>query len=251
MASLPGRLLTVYRDEGVDGVVSTAYWRVQSVLPREVVSRIQRTVAVVPVSDAEMHAYWRDPDDDIDQPENHVDLEKESRFLVDLVEPYLTPSSHVVEIGCNVGRNLNYLYEAGYENLTGIELNDGAVALMAEEYPELYDAITVYNAPVEEVLPELPDDSVDLAFTFAVLAHLPVENEFVFDELVRVTDGHIVTVENERTLTFKQVPRNYLEVFAHRGCEQVEKVDGEEIARLTDQRPVYRARVLATPSATR
>lgn len=250
MSSLPGRLVTVYRDEGVDGVAATWYWRLQSVLPQRVIRRIQRTVAAVPTSDSRMHEYWKDPDDEVDQPENHLELERESRFLLDLLEPYLDPSSHVMEIGCNVGRNLKYLYDAGYENLTGIELNDDAVALMAREYPAVYDAIDVYNEPVEEVITRLPDDSIDVTFTFALLAHIPIENEFVFDEIVRVTDGYVVTFENERTITFKQVPRNYLEVFAHRGCEQVHKVDGEEIARRTDQRPVYRARVLATPPSS-
>jgi SAM-dependent methyltransferase len=198
-------------------------------------------------STAELREYWQDPDDEVDDPERHLDLHAESEFLVELLAPYVDTDGHVLELGCNVGRNLHYLYRDGFRDLSAIEINGSALELFAEEYPEAYDATRVYCEPFEERLPMMDTDSVDLTFTFAVLAHVHPDLEYVFDEMVRVTDGHVVTFENEHDTSHKQLPRNYQTVFEDRGCRQVEMIDGQTIARRTTQRSTYRARVFRTP----
>jgi len=194
-------------------------------------------------SEDDLHEYWRDPDDNVDQPERHLDLVDESEFLIDLIRPRTSTNDRVLEIGCNVGRNLQYLYEAGYRDLVGIEINKEALDILADSYPELDDIVELYSRPAEDVLKEAPDDWVDVTFTFALLAHIHPDNEFVFDEIVRTTSKYIVTFENEETLSYKQVPRDYEQVFDGRGCNQIDFVDSDEIAERTSQRPTYRARV--------
>jgi|GEM_PF-6432811 len=112
----------------------------------------------------ELREYWRRPDSD-NLPLGYLKGEERSRFLVELVNRYSNSSSTILEIGCNVGRNLNHLFLAGFKQLAGIEISEDAVKLLREAYPEMARASKIYNKPVEEVINELEDDAFDIVFT--------------------------------------------------------------------------------------
>ena len=76
-----------------------------------------------------------------------------------------------------------------------------------------------------------------------MLAHVHPESARVFDEMVRVTEDLIVTIENEGTRDEFFVPRNHVEVFEPRGCTQVDVVDSEMLGRRTGLSDDCRARV--------
>jgi len=103
----------------------------------------------------------------------------------------------ILELGCSSGRHLADLYEHGYRELAGIELNGDAFDVMADAYPDLADAGTFYHDSIENVVETVPDDHFDLVYSVETLQHLHPDVTWVFDELVRITDGHVVTVENE------------------------------------------------------
>lgn len=168
----------------------------------------------------ELHAFWRDPDR-VNRPEEYLAHKGRSEFLLRFLSPYLGPDVSVLEIGCNVGRNLAHLHDAGYRRLIGIELNGEALAVLRATYPSLGSTATLVNAPVEEAISEMLDQSVDIAFTMAVLEHLHPDSEWVFDEMVRVTGSTIVTVEDEHGVSRHHTPRDYRTVFEARGLRQV------------------------------
>ena len=69
----------------------------------------------------ELHRFWRHPwDSSRNLPIDYLrEGEERSQFLVDLIKGYVEPNAKILEIGCNVGRNLNYLFNAGYTKLGG------------------------------------------------------------------------------------------------------------------------------------
>ena len=78
--------------------------------------------------------YWKN-EHDID-----YDLKKYHKRSQDLVAqiislPAWNKSWDIMELGSNIGRNLAYLYQAGFHNLFGIEINDKAVDRGKELYP--------------------------------------------------------------------------------------------------------------------
>jgi SAM-dependent methyltransferase len=168
----------------------------------------------------QLHAFWRDPDK-VNRPEEYLAHEGRSVFLLRFLSPYLGPDASVLEIGCNVGRNLAHLYDAGYHRLTGIEINGQALDVLRSTYPELGATATLVNAPVEEAIREIPDGAVDITFTMAVLEHLHPDSEWVFDEMVRATASTIVTIEDEHGVSRHHTPRDYRAVFEARGLRQV------------------------------
>ncbi|WP_122088152.1 class I SAM-dependent methyltransferase [Halalkalicoccus subterraneus] len=107
------------------------------------------------------------------------------------------PEPSVLELGCSSGRHLAHLYEHGYRDLSGIEINDEALDVMAENYPDLAAEGTFHVDAIESVLPEFEDGSFDVVFSVETLQHIHTDNEWVFADIARVADDLLVTVENE------------------------------------------------------
>jgi SAM-dependent methyltransferase len=114
-----------------------------------------------------------------------------------LLERHVGRDARVLEVGCSAGRHLAHLHDRGFERLTGVDLNDEAFDVMAAVYPALAAAGTFHSDALEDVLPGLPDDAFDAAFSVETLQHVHPEAEGVFAELVRVTADLVVTVEAE------------------------------------------------------
>jgi SAM-dependent methyltransferase len=192
-----------------------------------------------------VHDYWLDPPDPWERPENYVGRFERSVLLHDLLDPRVARSDRILEVGCGAGANLTHLYRHGYRTLAGVELNPEMLGLFETHAPDVFHATDVRRGAVETVVDSLATDSVDATVAVAVLAHLHPSSEFVFDELVRVTDGHLVTIENERTDDDVFFPRNYADVFEARGCTQVEVVDSDTVHDRTELSRNCVARVFA------
>ena len=120
-----------------------------------------------------------------------------SDLLLDLLDAHLDPDAAVLELGCSAGRHLARLHEAGYRNLHGVEINDEALDVMAEHYPDLAADAAVRVDAIEDVVSEFEDGRFDAVFSVETLQHIHPDDEWVFAELARVTDDLLITVENE------------------------------------------------------
>ena len=120
-----------------------------------------------------------------------------SEFLREVVAGMATASPTILELGCSSGRHLAHLHEHGYRDLVGIEINDDAVAVMEDVYPDLAAAATVHVGAIEDVITEFPADSLDVVFSAETLQHIHRDHTWVFDEVARVTADRLVTVERE------------------------------------------------------
>lgn len=120
-----------------------------------------------------------------------------SETLATVFEYYAGEDAAILEVGCSSGRHLAHLRENGFENLTGIDINDESFDVMAERYPRLAETGSFRTGAIEDILPEFPDDAFDVVYSVETLQHIHPENEWVFEELTRVTRDLLVTAENE------------------------------------------------------
>jgi SAM-dependent methyltransferase len=120
-----------------------------------------------------------------------------SETLVSVLDQFAAPDPAVLEVGCSSGRHLERLRRAGYEDVTGIDINDESFDVMAEHYPELADTGTFLTGAIEDVVPTFSDGAFDVVYSVETLQHVHPETEWVFEELVRVTSDLLVTAENE------------------------------------------------------
>ncbi|GAB3678259.1 methyltransferase domain-containing protein [Halopiger thermotolerans] len=106
-------------------------------------------------------------------------------------------TASVLELGCSSGRHLSHLYEHGFENLAGLEVNADAFDVMAEAYPDLAADGTFYLDAIEEAVDDFADDQFDAVYSVETLQHLHPDAAWVFDELSRIAGELLITAENE------------------------------------------------------
>jgi SAM-dependent methyltransferase len=181
-------------------------------------ARVNRLVGVLFPRTA-LHAYWTAPPD----PENDTSgyaaaPPARSAYLVDLLRRVLPPPARALEVGCNAGRNLAALHQAGYGPLAAVEISTRALAQFAATFPAAYAATAVRCGPAEDELPRLPDGAVDVVFTMAVLEHVHPDAESLFADVARVASRVVVTIEDEGHVTGRHFVRDYGAVFGALGC---------------------------------
>lgn len=178
----------------------------------------------------ETRDYWRTADNGLNTSANYVNIERlptlktRSEFLVDWVSRVAGKDASVFELGCNAGRNLEFLRQGGISRLSAIEINADALSRLHTTYPELSEIVNVEAGSAEDLLKLKPDDSFDLVYTMAVLEHIHSDSEWIFGELVRITSKWLLIIEDEFTHSSRHFPRKYKEIFEGLGMTQVEEV---------------------------
>lgn len=178
-----------------------------------------------PRSREELQSYWSRPPDKGNFPEDYLQGAARSEWLAGIVKRHLKEQGSILEIGCNVGRNLAHLYRAGFRRLAAIEINEDALRLLRQTFPEVAAVARFERGAVEEKIKVFPDNEFDLVFTMAVLEHIHKDSEWIFGEMVRVTKDLLITVEDEREVSERHFPRRYDRIFKELGMTQVETHD--------------------------
>ncbi len=120
-----------------------------------------------------------------------------SESIRGILDQFVDRDASVLELGCSSGRHLAHLLDHGFENLAGIEVNGDAFDVMEETYPELAEQGTFYHAAIEDVVDDFEDGQFDAVYSVETLQHIHPDVEWVFEEIARITDDLLVTVENE------------------------------------------------------
>lgn len=120
-----------------------------------------------------------------------------SEQLRGVLDATVGPDAAVLELGCSAGRHLAHLHDEGYEDLHGVDINQDAIGVLAETYPELAAAGTFHTNTIESLVRTFEDGRFDAIYSVETLQHVHPDCEWVFAELARITDDLLVTVESE------------------------------------------------------
>jgi len=169
----------------------------------------------------EHQVYWNNPTHPINQPEIYARWTERSDYLLKVLTPFVDRSDHIIELGCNIGRNLAALWDAGYHNLYGVDINSRALELSKKFYPGM--KASLYHGTIENF--EWHRDTYDCIFTMGVLMHLP--DNSIFNVIEKRVGRVLITIEDEHTPNIKgghHFPRDYSKVFVGLRQIHVEKV---------------------------
>ena len=92
-------------------------------------------------------------------------------FVHNLWKPDVAQTDKVLEIGCNAGANLARLRQLEYSRLSGVEIDADSIVELRRTFPELAETV-VHQGSIEDVLPSIEADDVDVVFAMAVLQHI-------------------------------------------------------------------------------
>ncbi|WP_132060629.1 class I SAM-dependent methyltransferase [Halorussus amylolyticus] len=144
------------------------------------------------------HRYWANRSEEF-SPAYYADIGQNevTETLAAVFDHYVDADAAILEVGCSSGRHLAHLLDAGYQDLTGIDINDDSFDVMADRYPRLFETGTFHTGAIEDIVPEFPDGAFDVVYSVETLQHIHPDDEWVFEELARVTSDLLVTAENE------------------------------------------------------
>lgn len=172
-------------------------------------------------------------------PEQYLDADDMTRVVLDPVCALVPTDAAFLEVGCNAGRNLEYLRRRGYARLTGVDINPVAVReTLPRHLPELARVAELRVGDAAECLRALPTGAYDVVFAMFVLLHVPPGRMALFAEMARVCRGTIVVANDACGYPY---PYDYARLFTRLGCTQVreERVGAQHIQQFTvARRPV-------------
>ena len=152
-------------------------------------------------------------------PHLYIDHDESVDLMFMDILPFLDREARILEIGCNAGRNINYLFSKGYKYFTGIEIGVMAEQVMQEHFPEAYTHTTYIIGNAYEELLKLPSAHYDLVFAHSVLVNIAPKWNGIFAEMARVSKAYILTMESEGGIT--AFPRDFEKMFRKIGWRQI------------------------------
>ncbi|KKM86438.1 hypothetical protein LCGC14_1278920 [marine sediment metagenome] len=138
----------------------------------------------------EAHEYWKNPPEE-NRPIYYYHGNDRSMNLVAIIERYCTPLDSILELGCNVGRNLRVLEERCFNDLYGIDINEESIDMTCVPNAGLM------RGSLEDILPQIPDRKFDVVFSMATLMHISNESEWILKDIARITNRILIIIEKE------------------------------------------------------
>ena len=140
-------------------------------------------------------------------------IDEPGPLLVRLLET--TPrESSVLDLGCNSGANLNFLREAGFTRLSGVDAGREALRLFAERFPQTYAIASPRHDLFQRHLLRSADRSVDVIHSNGATLELVHPSFPIVAEICRVARDAVFLDIQERGHAY---PRRYIEEFRRQG----------------------------------
>jgi len=169
-----------------------------------------------------IHAYWKTPNAEYNKPEDYFKTGQDrSKDLVSLFDRFCSKEDKIMELGCNIGRNLHYLCEAGYKNLSGIDINQHSIDLSKTYYPDTVAKMPLKCTSIEDHFITMDNNEVDTMFTLGVLMHIHPSSIWIFRYMAELINKHIIIGEEEGSFNTRVFPRDYKKIFEGVGLKQV------------------------------
>lgn len=102
------------------------------------------------------------------------------RFLVDLLQPYVTPSTRFLDLGSGVGHSCNAIRQSISSEsditIVGVDFSSTMISLAMHKYPNCYSELM--QRDIFEFILEYADYHFDIIYATDTLAHLPMDDFF-------------------------------------------------------------------------
>lgn len=109
----------------------------------------------------------------------------------------------ILEIGTNIGIQLNLLFKMGFKNLYGIEINPYAIKM----FHEINKGLPIYVIRASAFDIPFKNNYFDLVFTSGFLIHIsPRDINRIMNEIYRCTKNYIWCFEYFEGTGYKEVP---------------------------------------------
>ena len=127
-------------------------------------------------------------------------------------------TNSVVDLGCNSGTNLNFLHEAGFRRLAGVDAGRQALSLFSTTYPETWQSADVRHDLFQHWLSTTPNSAFDTLHCNGVTIELVHPSFPIVQEICRVSRESVFISLTEQGHSY---PRYYIRQFEAHGFRLV------------------------------
>jgi ubiquinone/menaquinone biosynthesis C-methylase UbiE len=141
--------------------------------------------------------------------------------IYNIVGLYAEKTDRIMELGCGNMKNLQHLYDKGFQNLTALEYSHIEDGTAKKELKEVYEKIVKSMFPIEIAIPRFKDKMFDITLCVGILGHLPDIEDELAKHIRRITKKYVIVFENETEETPIHWARNYQGIFEQYKMKQV------------------------------
>jgi SAM-dependent methyltransferase len=156
---------------------------------------------------------------------NRIHTQQRSKYLLGLLKKYsIKENSSILELGCNCCRNLNHLFSNNYKNLTGIDISKKALSTKEKFFPEL--KANLINSSIEDHILKFHDNEFDLVFSMAVLQHVSLDSNWIFEHIARIAKEYIIFIELDLYRNYENLISKFgFSLIERRNCTQIKGLE--------------------------
>ncbi len=146
-------------------------------------------------------------DSPMHRPEQYTELDKKTRLLADCVERYTGKDASVLDLCCNSGRNLVELWNRGYRDLQGVDINANAIAFSKTYAPHIQADAKLLASPLETFFPKVADKRFDVAISRGTSIEFIAPDFPLVREICRVTRRFCMLLLQPAALPYPRIWR--------------------------------------------
>ncbi len=124
--------------------------------------------------------------------EKFLKMDDKAAFLMDEVVLFTpNPQANILDLGCNIGRCLNYLSSKGYKNLHGVDVSKPAIDMIPDVFPKMFSVASIELESFESYLSKKDDLFFNTTFTLGATVELVPSSFPLIREITRVTSEYV------------------------------------------------------------
>ena len=148
--------------------------------------------------------YWAvlEGDSRLDTPPyDHVEI------FTDEVDRVTSRNTHapILDVGCNAGRLLQALYERGYANLSGVDVQKAALEHMARLFPDMAAKAHIKQASFQEFFPAVADRTFEVVCTWGATIELVPPAFPICQQMARVAGRAVIILIKESGYSYPRL----------------------------------------------
>lgn len=155
---------------------------------------------------------WAEADLDKAWTPAHYERSEHTRLVARIIDE-VPISASLMELGCNRGTDMNYLYLVGYRDFKGVDVSSAGLREFARAYPETWACADIQHDLFQRYLINQLSRSVDFIYSNGATIELVHPSFPIVKEICRVARLGVLL---ELHLT-GHIPRDYLWQFKRHG----------------------------------
>lgn len=132
-------------------------------------------------------------------PDKFLNMDEHSILLMnEVIRRTDNTNEKILDLGCNMGRHLNFLYKKNFNNLIGVDISKNAYENFEKYFPDTKKNTSYHVKTFEEFLIHAGDNEYDIIYSHgATVEEVPATFPLI-KNLTRVTKKYIILLISEK-----------------------------------------------------